>query len=66
MIRIFINGEPTDVAGDMTLDRLVAEFASDPAVVTAVNETFVPRNAQGQYRLQAGDAVELVTAMEGG
>jgi sulfur carrier protein len=62
-----VNGEPREVADELTLAELVAELSKAPSgVAAAVNETVVPRGSWPGTRLSAGDRVEILTAVQGG
>jgi len=66
---IVLNGEPSEVAPGTTVAGLVAGLtgAGTPAgVAVAVNGAVVPRGAWPQVRLDAGDRVEVLTAVQGG
>ena len=66
-VTIHVNGEPREVADDLTLDRLVATLTTAPTgVAAAVNETVVPRGRWPRTLLGAGDRVEVLTAVQGG
>ncbi|MEA5453175.1 sulfur carrier protein ThiS [Sinomonas sp. JGH33] len=78
-LAVTVNGEPRDVAAGSTVLDLVAaatgrEVGADgrPAdggrlgVAVALNSEVVPRARWATTPLAAGDAVELVTAMQGG
>ncbi len=63
---LHLNGERREVSA-ATLDALLAELGLAPeAVATAVNQEFVPRAERGDTRLSEGDAVELLSPMQGG
>jgi sulfur carrier protein len=66
MIRV--NGE-TEQLGVSTIAELVAEKSDMPAgrgLAVALNGTLVRRADWANTPLQAGDAVEIVRAMQGG
>jgi sulfur carrier protein len=63
---LHLNGERREVAS-ATLDQLLAELGLEPeTVATAVNREFVPRAERGEIQLSEGDAVELLSPMQGG
>jgi len=65
-MRIVLNGKPRDVAGtrlDGVLDELGYQGAK---VATAVNGSFVARNARARTALSDGDLVEVIAPMQGG
>ncbi|KOT91611.1 thiamine biosynthesis protein ThiS [Streptomyces sp. NRRL F-5755] len=66
-ISVSVNGEPREVPGGLTLDRLVAGLTSaSSGVAAAVNETVVPRGQWPATPLGDGDRVEVLTAVQGG
>ncbi|WP_030371840.1 sulfur carrier protein ThiS [Streptomyces rimosus] len=66
-ISVSVNGEPREVPGGLTLDRLVAGLTTaSSGVAAAVNETVVPRGQWPATPLSDGDRVEVLTAVQGG
>ncbi|CAM5380253.1 MULTISPECIES: sulfur carrier protein ThiS [Streptomyces] len=66
-ISVSVNGEPREVPGGLTLDRLVAGLTTaSSGVAAAVNETVVPRGQWPATPLGDGDRVEVLTAVQGG
>ncbi len=68
-MRITVNGRHTEVDGGAELDALLARFdvATDtPGVAVAVNASVVPRREWPSRRLEDGDVVEIVRAVQGG
>ncbi|WP_104820743.1 sulfur carrier protein ThiS [Kitasatospora sp. MMS16-BH015] len=62
-----VNGEPREVAPATTLAEVVAALSKAPTgVAAALNETVVPRGAWPTTTLDAGDRVEILTAVQGG
>mgnify|MGYP000132530026 CR=1 FL=1 len=68
-----VEGQDIVVYGDCvttaakTLADLVAERHADPrGIATAVNGTFVAAGVRAATALKAGDAVEIVSARQGG
>lgn len=62
-MRIKVNGEPKVVTEGMTLQGLVPRA---PGFAVAVNGVVVPPTAWESTRLSEDDAVEVVTAHQGG
>lgn len=66
------NGETTDTdartVADLVADLMAEEHRGDgpPGVAVALNGDVVPRSAWSSTRLAPGDAVEIVTAVQGG
>ncbi|MFH8406144.1 sulfur carrier protein ThiS [Streptomyces sp. NPDC018019] len=66
-ITVSVNGEPREIPGGLTLDRLVAGLTTAPSgVAAAVNEAVVPRGQWPATALGDGDRVEVLTAVQGG
>lgn len=79
MIVLTVNGEPHAAAAPLTLADVIADrtgirIAADGStpdgaalgLAAAVNASIVPRSAWAAARLADGDAVEIVTATQGG
>lgn len=67
MTTVSVNGDPRDIPADLTLDRLVATLTGAPSgVAAAVNDTVVPRARWAGLRLDEGDRIEVLTAVQGG
>jgi thiazole synthase len=67
MVEITLNGERMTLSQPMTVLELVEFVGRDPRKVAAeVNQELVPKARQAERRLQAGDAVEIVTLVGGG
>lgn len=62
-MNITVNGRPRVVAEDATLHDLVA---SPRGLAVALNGAVVPAASWAATRLSESDAVELVTAQQGG
>ncbi len=66
-IVIQLNGAEREVAPESSLEDLVRDAGLAPEqVAVEVNQELVPRGERATRRLQAGDAVELVTLVGGG
>jgi thiamine biosynthesis protein ThiS len=66
-VKLIVNGEPEEWADDLTLAQLVVNrMRSDKGVAAAVDGVVVLRSAWTQYALHDGQAVELLTAVQGG
>lgn len=64
---ITVNGATKDLAADMSLAEVVADVTSAATgVAVAVNDTVVPKGAWETTRLNPGDRVEVLTAVQGG
>lgn len=65
---VTVNGEPRAVVG-LTLAELVVELGLPPTgrgVAVAVAGDVVPRGEWAQRALEAGERVEVLTAIQGG
>ncbi len=66
-MKIMVNGVTREVAAGETLASLVAALQlADQRIAVEVNEEIVPRSGYAAHRLNAGDRVEVVTAIGGG
>ena len=66
-MKLIVNGEPEEWADELTLAQLVANrMRSEKGVAAAVDGVVVLRSAWTQYTLHDGQAVELLTAVQGG
>ena len=69
-MKLLVNGEARELPDALTVAQLVAEVAPRPAgergVAVAVNAEVVPRSAWAQTRLEDGQRVEVLAAMQGG
>ena len=64
-----VNGAPHELAEPCAVADLVAARLGDrqaPGVAVAVNRTVVPRVDWAGHRLEPGDRVDIVTAVQGG
>lgn len=79
MTTITLNGRPHDVAGDATVVDLVAETVGRPlgpdgapldggrlGVAVAVDAAVVPRSRWHRTPVAPGQAIEIITAVQGG
>ena len=66
-IRIFLNGEPREVAERSTVGDLLERLGRHPRTVAVeYNGDILPRPRYGETRLSAGDRVEVVHFVQGG
>lgn len=63
---IHLNGARTDTAAATLAELLVEQGYANVKVATAVNGTFIPERERAARRLAAGDAIEVVSARQGG
>jgi sulfur carrier protein len=65
--RVAVNGEARELAAQTALPDLVSTLsAAGTGIAVAVNGEVVPRSAWAEVVLRDGDAVEVVTAVQGG
>ena len=66
-LQLQLNGESVSLPAGSTLQDLLLARGLDPAThATAVNGSFVARDARGTHKLQQGDAVTCFQAIVGG
>lgn len=66
-IEIIINGEPRDIASELTVTELVTELALTPQrVAIEYNLMILPRKIWDETKLKAGDKLEIVHFVGGG
>jgi len=66
-VRVTINGESRELAGDMTVAALVEMLGfAGRRIAVEINQAIVPRSLYGQRELAAGDVIEIVQAIGGG
>jgi sulfur carrier protein len=66
-MRLMVNGDSREVAGDPTVALLVATITVERrGVAVAVNGEVVPRSMWADAGLRDGDRVEVLTAAQGG
>ncbi|MDC0662325.1 sulfur carrier protein ThiS [Marinobacter sp. SS21] len=66
-MNIHVNGDAMELAEPATIATLLERLAlQGKRLAVEVNEEIVPRSQHGDYRLSAGDRVEVVHAIGGG
>lgn len=66
-MRLTVNGEDRTVDGAATVADLIAQVTEQTrGIAVAVNGDVVPRSAWRDAPLRNGDAVEVLTAVQGG
>lgn len=66
-VEIVVNGKPRTVPSGLTLDRLLAHLAIDPArVAVERNREIVRKAAWPATAIEAGDSLEVVWFVGGG
>jgi len=60
-MRLTINGEEQEFAGELTLAQLVQQLGMKPdRVAVELNRAIAPRERWAETKLQAGDQLEIV------
>lgn len=68
-MRIKVNGRDTDAEAGALLAEILRRFdiaANAAGVAVAVNDTVVPRREWASRKLDHGDVVEIIHAVQGG
>ena len=65
-MKILINQQTHELAGDATLADAVAAIEARPPFAAAVNTQFVPKTQYTQQALREGDRVEIISPVTGG
>lgn len=66
-MKIILNGEPREVAQDLTVKQLIDELGmAEGRLAVEINLEIVPRSLHADTRLNADDKVEVVHAIGGG
>ena len=66
-MNIHINGQPREVADDLTVSALLDELGyGEKKVAVERNGELVPKSRHGEERLADGDRIEIVQAIGGG
>jgi sulfur carrier protein len=69
-VRLLVNGESREVPDRLTIAELVAgevpAVAEGRGVAVAIDAEIVPRSAWDEHRLEEGQHVEVLAAMQGG
>lgn len=69
-MRLIVNGKDTEAETGIGLAKLLEHFltstSSRQSIAVAVNDAVVPRNSWGKRRLEEGDRIEIIRAVQGG
>jgi sulfur carrier protein len=66
-VRVSINGETRELAGNMTVAMLAETLGfAGRRIAVEINQAIVPRSLYAQRRLAEGDVIEIVQAIGGG
>ncbi|RED51458.1 sulfur carrier protein ThiS [Aestuariispira insulae] len=63
---ITVNGESRKITAETTLSDLLAQLGYVKGFAVALNGEFVPRTDYPETGIRTGDAVEILTPMQGG
>ncbi len=66
-MQILLNGKPTTVKTDTTINDLLAQLdLTGKRVAVEINRQIVPRSQHASHVVQDGDVIEVVVAVGGG
>ncbi len=66
-IRVFLDGEPIDLEGPVTIDRLLRDCGHSPEILSVVLDgRVIPRSAYTETRVGDGDELVAVVQVGGG
>jgi sulfur carrier protein len=65
-VSILLNGERIETGARTLADLVAGRGFAETSVATAVNGSFVPREARAATLLAGGDRVEIVAPRQGG
>lgn len=65
-MQVIINGEPTVLAGPVTVAALLRQMNIETKVAVEINQDIVPRSRFEQHYVNEGDTLEIVHAIGGG
>jgi sulfur carrier protein len=64
---VWVNGTATDVVPGKSVAELIAEYSDrTTGIAVAVNQNVLTKDEWARTALQAGDRVEIVSAVQGG
>ncbi len=65
-MQITVNGESIELAETRLADVIEALGYADKKIAVALNETFVPKPQWGSREIDAGDRIDVLSAIQGG
>ena len=65
-MNLIVNAQPREVTATTLANALSELGFTGPAIATALNGQFVPREARDATALQNGDRLEVLAPMQGG
>ena len=67
MVQFKLNGEPQEMAEELSVTALLERFElGRRRVAVAINSEVVPRSRFAEVRIRSGDSVEVIQAVGGG
>lgn len=61
-----INGKSIELTHSFSLIQAVEQFGAQPPFALAVNGQFIPKSQHLQYELREGDAIDILSPVQGG
>ena len=65
-MKIIVNAEPREIVAHTLADALAELEFTSPALATALNGSFIPREDYSRTLLFEGDRLEVLAPMQGG
>ena len=65
-MHIIVNAEPHEISPSTLAEALIQLGYDSPAIATALNGMFVPRDARTTTSVKDGDRLEILAPMQGG
>ena len=63
---IILNGEHHPIQPQQTVQQLLTQKGFAEGIAVAINGAFVPRATYNQHIVKEGDAIEILSPMQGG
>ncbi|MHA1539308.1 MAG: sulfur carrier protein ThiS [Alphaproteobacteria bacterium] len=67
-MNITVNGAPQNMADNLSLSNALKalDYLGKPAIAVALNTNFIPKENYAETFLKEGDALEILSPMQGG
>ncbi|WAJ69343.1 sulfur carrier protein ThiS [Catenovulum adriaticum] len=65
-MNIIINGQPIELPQTQSLIQVVENFGAVKPFALAVNGQFIPKSQHLVYELNEGDAIDILSPVQGG
>lgn len=66
-MQIIVNGEPREATNGLSVTDLVHQVSDrETGIAVALNSEVVPRGSWADTTVEAGDRIDVVTAVQGG